>query len=33
LLHEAPHSTIVSRPDEVTAAKQPKLKWQPELVG
>lgn len=32
LLHEAPHSTVVSRPDEVTAAKQPKLKWQPEPV-
>lgn len=33
LLHEAPHSTIISRPDEVRAARQPKLKWseQPEL--
>lgn len=28
LLHDAPHSTIVSRPDEVTAARQPKLRWQ-----
>ena len=30
LLHEAPHSTIVSRPDEVRAARQPVLKWTPE---
>jgi len=29
LLHEAPHSTIISRPDEVTAARQPVLKWTP----
>jgi glycine dehydrogenase subunit 2 len=29
LLHEAPHSTIISRPDEVTAAKKPRLKWTP----
>jgi glycine dehydrogenase subunit 2 len=28
LLHEAPHSTIVSRPDEVTAARQPVLRWK-----
>jgi glycine dehydrogenase subunit 2 len=28
LLHEAPHTTIVSRPDEVTAAKKPTLKWK-----
>ena len=28
LLHEAPHSTAVSRPDEVRAARQPVLKWQ-----
>jgi glycine dehydrogenase subunit 2 len=27
LLHEAPHSTIISRPDEVRAARQPVLKW------
>jgi glycine dehydrogenase subunit 2 len=26
-LHEAPHSTPVSRPDEVTAARQPVVKW------
>lgn len=27
LLHEAPHSTIISRPDEVRAARQPIMKW------
>jgi glycine dehydrogenase subunit 2 len=27
LLHEAPHSTLVSRPDEVRAARQPILTW------
>jgi glycine dehydrogenase subunit 2 len=27
LLHEAPHSTLVSRPDEVAAARQPVLVW------
>ncbi len=27
LLHEAPHSTPISRPDEVRAARQPILKW------
>jgi glycine dehydrogenase subunit 2 len=30
LLHEAPHSTLISRPDEVRAARQPVLKWQIE---
>jgi len=30
LLHEAPHSTVISRPDEVTAARQPRLKWTPD---
>jgi glycine dehydrogenase subunit 2 len=29
LLHEAPHSTAISRPNEVTAARQPVLRWQP----
>jgi glycine dehydrogenase subunit 2 len=29
LLHEAPHSTIVSRPDEVHAARKPVMKWTP----
>jgi glycine dehydrogenase subunit 2 len=27
LLHEAPHSTPISRPDEVRAARQPIMKW------
>jgi glycine dehydrogenase subunit 2 len=30
LLHDAPHSTIISRPDEVRAARQHVLKWSPE---
>jgi glycine dehydrogenase subunit 2 len=30
LLHEAPHSTIVSRPDEVQAARKPIMKWTAE---
>lgn len=29
LLHEAPHSTVISRPDEVRAARQAVLKWTP----
>jgi glycine dehydrogenase subunit 2 len=29
LLHEAPHTTSVSRPDEVQAARQPRTSWQP----
>jgi glycine dehydrogenase subunit 2 len=29
LLHDAPHTTVVSRPDEVSAARRPVLKWQP----
>ena len=28
-LHDAPHTTPVSRPDEVRAARQPVLKWKP----
>ncbi len=28
LLHEAPHTTPISRPDEVQAARQPILSWQ-----
>ncbi len=28
LLHEAPHSTIISRPDEVRAARQPMMRWK-----
>ncbi len=27
LLHQAPHSTLISRPDEVRAARQPAMKW------
>jgi glycine dehydrogenase subunit 2 len=30
LLHEAPHTTIVSRPDEVQAARKAILKWSPQ---
>jgi glycine dehydrogenase subunit 2 len=30
LLHDAPHTTPISRPDEVRAARQPILAWQPE---
>ncbi|MBI1903508.1 MAG: hypothetical protein HYS13_20585 [Planctomycetia bacterium] len=26
-LHEAPHTTPISRPDEVAAARKPVLKW------
>jgi len=29
LLHHAPHTTIVSRPDEIRAAKEPVLRWKP----
>jgi glycine dehydrogenase subunit 2 len=32
LLEEAPHSTLVSRPDEVQAARKPILKWTPEAA-
>ena len=28
LLHDAPHSTSISRPDEVMAARQPIMRWQ-----
>lgn len=30
LLHEAPHTTAISRPDEVRAARKPILSWSPE---
>jgi glycine dehydrogenase subunit 2 len=30
LLREAPHTTQISRPDEVLAARQPVLRWSPE---
>jgi glycine dehydrogenase subunit 2 len=29
LLHDAPHTTPISRPDEVTAARKPILRWTP----
>ena len=29
LLHDAPHSTVISRPNEVQAARQPVMKWTP----
>jgi glycine dehydrogenase subunit 2 len=29
LLHDAPHTTIVSRPDDVKAARQPIMRWTP----
>jgi glycine dehydrogenase subunit 2 len=28
LLHNAPHSRLISRPDEVRAAKEPILRWK-----
>ena len=31
LLHEAPHQTLISRPNEVQAARQPIMKWSPDL--
>jgi glycine dehydrogenase subunit 2 len=33
LLHEAPHSTLISRPDEVRAARQPMMKWIGEAAA
>jgi glycine dehydrogenase subunit 2 len=27
LLHDAPHTTAISRPDEVQAARKPVMKW------
>jgi glycine dehydrogenase subunit 2 len=33
LLHEAPHSTLISRPDEVRAARQPMMKWTAAAPG
>ena len=32
MLHEAPHATHVSRPDEVRAARQPVMRWQPQAA-
>jgi glycine dehydrogenase subunit 2 len=28
MLHDAPHNTAISRPDEVLAARKPVLRWQ-----
>ena len=33
LLHEAPHTTTVSRPDEVRAARTPVIRWKPDEPG
>jgi glycine dehydrogenase subunit 2 len=33
LLHDAPHSTLISRPDEVRAARQPMLRWTAAAPG
>ena len=30
VFHGAPHMPVVSRPDEITAARNPKLRWKPE---
>jgi len=30
VFHDAPHMPVVSRPDEITAARSPKLRWKPE---
>ncbi|MBO4887818.1 MAG: aminomethyl-transferring glycine dehydrogenase subunit GcvPB, partial [Firmicutes bacterium] len=30
-LHHAPHHTVIGRPDEVTAARKPKLRYQKEV--
>jgi glycine dehydrogenase subunit 2 len=32
LLHDAPHTTPISRPDEVRAARKPILSWSPEKI-
>jgi glycine dehydrogenase subunit 2 len=32
-LHEAPHTTAVSRPDDVQAARNPILKWEPAATS
>ena len=30
LIHEAPHSTLISRPNDVAAARKPIVKWTPD---
>ena len=32
-LHEAPHSTAISRPNEVLAARRPVVRWRPETAA
>ena len=32
VLQDAPHNTPISRPDEVTAARKPVLRWTPTRV-
>ena len=32
-LHQAPHTLGLSRPDEVKAAKEPILRWQPPAAA
>ena len=32
MLHEAPHSTAISRPNEVLAARRPLVRWSPDAV-
>src|SRR5947208_4688163 len=32
MLHDAPHTTPISRPDEVLAARQPVLRWSGETT-
>ena len=29
IFHDAPRMPVVSRPDEITAARNPKLRWKP----
>ena len=33
IVHDAPHTTPISRPDEVKAAKSPVLTWKPDAEG
>ena len=33
LLHEAPHTTPISRPDEVRAARQPVMSWRDQMTA
>ena len=33
IFHDSPRMPVVSRLDEITAARNPKLKWEPEGLG